>query len=92
MAELHELVCQNDYDRLEEEVKQGKHDINARDEEWGYRHAIHWAAQKGFGECIRLLVEYGAWIYAKDYRGWTAAHYAAEAGKLPVCRVHKNHV
>ena len=47
MSELHELVCQNDYDRLEDEVKKGKHDVNARDEEWGYRHALHWAAQKG---------------------------------------------
>ncbi|XP_075242626.1 ankyrin repeat domain-containing protein 66-like [Convolutriloba macropyga] len=86
MTELHEVVCQNDYDRLEDEVKRGKHDVNARDEEWGYRHALHWAAQKGFSECIRLLVEFGAWPYAKDYRGWTAGHYAAEAGKLPVCR------
>lgn len=86
MTELHDLICQNDYDKLEEEIKKGKYDVNARDEEWGYRHGLHWAAHKGFSECIRLLVEFGAWPYARDYRGWTAGHYAAEMGKLPACR------
>ena len=48
MTELHDLICQNDYDKLEEEIKKGgKYDVNARDEEWGYRHGLHWAAHKG---------------------------------------------
>ncbi len=37
-------------------------------------------------ECLRLLLEHGAKGTARMDMGWTPAHCAAEAGRLPVLR------
>lgn len=47
---LHETCALGDDTKLEELgsfIRGGKIDVNSRDEEWGDRAAIHWAAHRG---------------------------------------------
>lgn len=47
---LHETCALGDDTKLEELgsfIRGGKIDVNSRDEEWGDRAAIHWAAYRG---------------------------------------------
>ncbi|GFO05109.1 ankyrin repeat domain-containing protein 66 [Plakobranchus ocellatus] len=83
--EVHEAASTGDYDTLEEFVKSGKYDINLGDDDWGNKTALHWSCQKGYVECIRLLLENGA-KPLRTLTGWTPAHFAAENGKLSALR------
>ncbi|XP_074640786.1 ankyrin repeat domain-containing protein 66-like [Tubulanus polymorphus] len=90
---LHEAATLGDYDSLEEYLSSGKYDVNLKDAEWGFRTPLHWACTKGYVECIRLLLEYGAKGTSRMVDGWTPAHCAAEAGKLTSLRaLHTAHV
>ncbi|KAL4237161.1 Ankyrin repeats (3 copies) [Mactra antiquata] len=88
--EIHDAASTGDYDTLEEYLKSGKLDVNLKDVEWGSRTALHWACSKGFVECIRLLLEYGASGTTRSDSGWTAAHFAAETGKVHALRALYN--
>ena len=47
---LHETCVLGDITKLEELesfIRGGKIDVNSRDEEWGDRAAMHWAAHRG---------------------------------------------
>ncbi|KAH3696850.1 ankyrin repeat domain-containing protein 66-like [Dreissena polymorpha] len=88
--EIHDAASTGDFDSLEEYLKSGKFDVNMRDEEWGSRTALHWACAKGYVECIRLLLDYGAIGTARNDSGWTPAHFAAETGKLTSLRALYN--
>ncbi|XP_070194406.1 ankyrin repeat domain-containing protein 66-like [Littorina saxatilis] len=84
--ELHDAASTGDYDALEEYVKSGKYDLNLKDIDTHNRTALHWACQKGYVECIRLLLEYGADGSARTSSGWTPAHCAAESNRIPALR------
>ncbi|XP_012941721.1 ankyrin repeat domain-containing protein 66 [Aplysia californica] len=84
--EIHEAASTGDYDSLEEFVKSGKFDLNHGDEDWSNKTPLHWACQKGYVECVRLLLEHGAKGTARTETGWTPAHFAAEAGKVTALR------
>lgn len=48
---------------------------------------LHWACASSCSpELVRALVEAGAPVDARDRRGFTALHYAAESGLADVCR------
>lgn len=64
-------------------VMKGIKDIDKRNSD--HKTLLIVAAEKGFDDCIKILVEAGASPLAKDYRGMTALDYAAlslEAGTL----------
>ena len=47
---LHEVCAVGDHDKLEELggfIRNGKMDVNTKDEDWGLRTAIHWTALNG---------------------------------------------
>ncbi|CAH8500013.1 unnamed protein product [Dicrocoelium dendriticum] len=48
------------------------------------RTPLHTAAEKGCVDILQLLIEHGAAIDAKDDRGRTTLHYAAEYGHLQI--------
>ncbi|XP_066271554.1 ankyrin repeat domain-containing protein 66-like [Branchiostoma lanceolatum] len=86
MTDVHEAAAIGDNDTLEEMVESGR-DINVKDPEWDDRTPLHWAAYKGHGESVRLLLDSGAKPYMRTRTGWTAAHFAAELGRLSILRV-----
>ncbi|XP_076441367.1 ankyrin repeat domain-containing protein 66-like [Babylonia areolata] len=91
--EIHDAASTGDYDSLEELIKTGKYDLNLKDVDSGNRTALHWACQKGYVECIRLLLENGAKGTARTTTGWTPAHCAAESNRVPALRaLHAAHV
>jgi len=49
------------------------------------RTALHWAAAKGRGECLALLLSKGAKPDARDAAGMTPVHLAAQHGHLAAC-------
>ncbi|KAJ7544664.1 hypothetical protein O6H91_09G088600 [Diphasiastrum complanatum] len=51
------------------------------------RSPLHWAAYKGFGDCIRLLLFMDAYLQRQDMEGCTALHWAAIRGNLEACTV-----
>ncbi|XP_046983414.1 BRCA1-associated RING domain protein 1-like [Schistocerca americana] len=51
-------------------------DVGARGGQWGWT-ALHWAASRGDVEVVRLLLEAGAAVDARDKDGWTPLHCAA---------------
>ncbi|XP_059699023.1 ankyrin repeat domain-containing protein 66 isoform X3 [Haemorhous mexicanus] len=92
MTELHEAVAVGDYDLVKKILKAGRCDPNQKDCDWHDRTPLHWAAAKGRSDLIRLLVDHGARHCLRSDVGWTAAHFAAEAGKLRVLRaLHSLH-
>ncbi|KAK6944434.1 Palmitoyltransferase, DHHC domain [Dillenia turbinata] len=51
------------------------------------RSALHWAAYKGFADCIRLLLFLDAYRGRQDKEGCTPLHWAAIRGNLEACTV-----
>ncbi|XP_027052868.1 ankyrin repeat domain-containing protein 66-like isoform X1 [Pocillopora damicornis] len=91
---LHETCALGDDTKLEELgsfIRGGKIDVNSRDEEWGNRAALHWAAHRGHAKCVKLLLEYGADPAARMVGGWTPAHCAAETGRSNVLKILIEH-
>ncbi|CAL1545237.1 unnamed protein product [Lymnaea stagnalis] len=84
--EIHEAASSGDYDALQEIIKCGKFDVNLGDLDWGDKTPLHWACQKGFVECVRLLLDNGANGTARTVTGWTPAHFAAESGRITALR------
>ncbi|XP_059149455.1 ankyrin repeat domain-containing protein 66-like [Physella acuta] len=84
--EIHEAASVGDFDSLEELIKSGKFDVNTGDEDWNRKTPLHWACQRGFVECIRLLLDNGAKGTVRTETGWTPAHCAAETGKVTALR------
>ncbi|XP_063279947.1 ankyrin repeat domain-containing protein 66 isoform X2 [Prinia subflava] len=92
MTELHEAVAVGDYDRVKKILKAGHCDPNQKDVDWHDRTPLHWAAAKGRWDLVRLLADHGARHCLRSRVGWTAAHFAAEAGQLRVLRsLHSLH-
>nr|XP_013811086.1 PREDICTED: ankyrin repeat domain-containing protein 66 isoform X2 [Apteryx mantelli mantelli] len=92
MTELHEAVALGDYDLAEKILKKGHCDPNHKDVDWNDRTPLHWAAAIGQSELVKLLVHHGARPCLRSDVGWTAAHFAAESGRLGVLRtLHSLH-
>ncbi|GKU99867.1 hypothetical protein SLEP1_g12649 [Rubroshorea leprosula] len=51
------------------------------------RSPLHWAAYKGFSDCIRLLLFLDAYRGRQDKEGCTPLHWAAIRGNLEACTV-----
>ncbi|KAL3687162.1 hypothetical protein R1sor_013471 [Riccia sorocarpa] len=51
------------------------------------RSPLHWAAYKGFADCIRFLLFMDAYIGRQDKEGCTPLHWAAIRGNLEACTV-----
>ncbi|XP_047939301.1 LOW QUALITY PROTEIN: protein S-acyltransferase 24-like [Salvia hispanica] len=51
------------------------------------RSPMHWAAYKGFADCIRLLLYLNAHRVRQDKEGCTPLHWAAIRGNLEACTV-----
>ncbi|KAI4377733.1 hypothetical protein MLD38_015313 [Melastoma candidum] len=51
------------------------------------RSPLHWAAYKGFADCIRLLLFLDAYRGRQDKEGCTPLHWAAIRGNLDACTV-----
>ncbi|KAM1731884.1 hypothetical protein ACFX11_017708 [Malus domestica] len=51
------------------------------------RSPLHWAAYKGFADCIRLLLFLDAYKGRQDKEGCTPLHWAAIRGNLEACTV-----
>ncbi|XP_018119558.1 ankyrin repeat domain-containing protein 66 [Xenopus laevis] len=92
ITELHQAAALGDYDLVSQILKKGLFDPNYKDGDWSDRTALHWAAAKGQADTVKLLIEYGARPCLRTDSGWTAAHFAAESGKLSVLRaLHSLH-
>ncbi|XP_008289454.1 ankyrin repeat domain-containing protein 66 [Stegastes partitus] len=87
MTELHQAAAAGDYDQVEEILKQNRCNPNQRDIDWSCKTPLHWAAAKGHTETVRILIEHGARPCLRTEHGWTAAHFAAESGRLAVLRL-----
>lgn len=84
---LHEAAVNGEWQTLESMLMIHRIDIDHKDEDFGDRTALHWAASKGHSKCVKLLLEYGADPTARMVGGWTPAHCAAETGRLNVLKV-----
>ncbi|KAK4781261.1 hypothetical protein SAY87_017367 [Trapa incisa] len=51
------------------------------------RTPLHWAAYKGFADCVRLLLYLDAYRTRQDKEGLTPLHWAAIKGNLEACTV-----
>ncbi|XP_074281192.1 protein S-acyltransferase 24 isoform X2 [Silene latifolia] len=51
------------------------------------RSPLHWAAYKGFADCIRLLLFLDAYRARQDKEGCTPLHWAAIRGNMEACTV-----
>ncbi|CAK9209241.1 unnamed protein product [Sphagnum troendelagicum] len=51
------------------------------------RSPLHWAAYKGFSDCVRLLLFMDAHLGRADKEGCTPLHWAAMRGNLEACTV-----
>lgn len=60
-------------------------DIDAPDNDG--RSPLHWAAYKGFVDCVRLLLFMDAYRGRQDREGCTPLHWAAIRGNLEACTV-----
>lgn len=90
-SELHEICATGDSDKLEEMLKSGKFEfVNYKDPDWDGRTPLHWCSIAGKGDMVRRLIDKGAHPGLRSTSGWTAAHFAVEAGKTNVLRVLHN--
>ncbi|KAG8367479.1 hypothetical protein BUALT_Bualt16G0076300 [Buddleja alternifolia] len=51
------------------------------------RSPLHWAAYKGYADCVRLLLYLNAYRARQDKEGCTPLHWAAIRGNLEACTV-----
>ncbi|XP_068679362.1 ankyrin repeat domain-containing protein 66-like [Montipora capricornis] len=84
---LHEAAANGEWQTLESMLMIHRIDVDHKDEDFGDRTALHWAASRGHAKCVKLLLEYGADPSARMVGGWTPAHCAAETGRLNVLKV-----
>lgn len=84
---LHEAAANGEWQTLESMLMIQRIDVDHKDEDFGDRTALHWAASKGHAKCAKLLLEYGADASARMVGGWTPAHCAAETGRSNVLKV-----
>jgi len=94
LTELHEVCAAANHEALNDMMIAGKHDnnIDYKDPDWDERAPLHWCAIRGRSDMLRKLLEKGAHPGVRSANGWTAAHYAAEGGKLSVLRaLHSFH-
>ncbi|XP_056152284.1 ankyrin repeat domain-containing protein 66 [Lampris incognitus] len=87
MTELHQAAATGDIDLAEELLRKNECDPNQRDIDWNCKTPLHWAAAKGHVQMVRVLIENGARACMRTDSGWTAAHFAAESGRLAVLRL-----
>ncbi|XP_016890688.1 ankyrin repeat domain-containing protein 66-like [Cynoglossus semilaevis] len=87
MSELHQAAAAGDYEKVEELLKQMTCSPNEKDDEWSNKTPLHWAAAIGYTKMVKLLIDNGARPCLRTTHGWTAAHYAAEAGHLEVLQL-----
>ncbi|XP_034530690.1 ankyrin repeat domain-containing protein 66 isoform X2 [Notolabrus celidotus] len=87
MTELHQAAAAGSFDQVEEILRQNRCDPNQKDIDWNSKTPLHWAAAKGHAEIVRILIEHGARPCLMTEHGWTAAHLAAESGRLAVLRL-----
>jgi ankyrin repeat protein len=52
---------------------------------------LHWAANKGHLQIVKLLVSQGAQVNLKDKTGWTPLEYAAEMKRKEIVKYLKSH-
>ncbi|XP_020772993.1 ankyrin repeat domain-containing protein 66 [Boleophthalmus pectinirostris] len=92
MSELHQAAAAGDLSAAEDILRHNKCDPNQRDIDWSYKTPLHWAAAGGHTELVQLLLAHGARACLQTELGWTAAHFAAESGRLGVLRLlHVHH-
>ncbi|XP_056281723.1 ankyrin repeat domain-containing protein 66 [Pseudoliparis swirei] len=87
MTELHQAAAAGDFARVQEILGRNECDPNQRDVDWSCKTPLHWAAAQGHTETARILIEHGARPCLRTEHGWTAAHGAAESGRLAVLRL-----
>lgn len=87
MSELHEAAAAGDTDLVEEILHRGTCDPSMKDPDWSDRTPLHWAAAKGKADMVKILIANGSRPCLRTATGWTAAHFAAESGKLSVLRM-----
>ncbi|ESO95890.1 hypothetical protein LOTGIDRAFT_144404 [Lottia gigantea] len=84
--EIHEAAATGDHEALEDFLKTKKFNVNLKDVEYHKKTALHWACARGYSECVRILLDYGAKGTSRTDEGWTPAHSAAEAGRTAALR------
>jgi ankyrin repeat protein len=48
---------------------------------------LHWAAEDGYLDMVRLLIQSGADVNARQPAGWTALHFATKSDRVEVMRL-----
>jgi len=77
---LHEIVLSNDAQKVEAFLKQSGTGVDIdRKDEYGFT-ALHLAADRGFGDTVKVLVAKGANPGVKDPDGLTAISLAQASG------------
>nr|XP_034991062.1 ankyrin repeat domain-containing protein 13A isoform X6 [Zootoca vivipara] len=74
---LHGLVWNNDFQKLEEALK-NKQDVDQRDPRG--RTALHLAVSLGYIESVRVLLQHKADVTKENAQGWTVLHEAVSTG------------
>ncbi|MEQ2281298.1 hypothetical protein AMECASPLE_028835 [Ameca splendens] len=87
MTELHQAAAARDYEKVKEILTQQRCCPNQKDIDWSNKTPLHWAADTGDTEIIRILIQHGARPCLRTEHGWTPAHFAAESGRLEVLRL-----
>ncbi|KAM8834207.1 ankyrin repeat domain-containing protein 66 [Synchiropus picturatus] len=84
MTELHQAAAAGNLEQVLQILRKNKCSPNDKDVDWNNKTPLHWAAERGYTEIVRVLLEHGARPCLRTDYGWTPAHFAAESGHLPV--------